>query len=56
MNQVQIYSHRKVTSRRKVEGAIRSLGNARSLQLDGVRVLLEALPMPIMLYGSETVI
>ena len=38
---------------RRVAGAIRSLVNARSLQLKGVRVLHESLMVPVLTYGSE---
>ena len=38
--------HRKVTSGRKVSGAIRSLINARNVQLECDRVLHETLLMP----------
>ena len=47
---------RQVASGRKVVGAIRPLGNARSLQLECVRVLHEGLLLPVLLYGSETMI
>ena len=40
---------RKVVSGRKDAGAIRSLGNARGLQLECARVLHEALLMPLLL-------
>ena len=43
---------RKVTSGRNVEGSIRSLINARGLQLE--RVLHEILLIPVLLYSSET--
>ena len=41
-------------SRRKVAGVIRSFANARSLQLDCARVLHEILPVPVLIYSSET--
>ena len=47
---------RKVVSGRKVAGAIRSLINVRSLQLECARVLHEALLVPVMSYVSETII
>ena len=47
---------RKVASGRKVAGAIRSLVNARSLQLVCARVLHEPLLVPVLIYGSETMI
>ena len=45
---------RKVASGRRVAGAIRSLVNARDLQLDFDRVLSETLHMPVLMYVSET--
>ena len=47
---------RKVTSGRKVASAVRSLMKAKGLQFEHTRVLHEALFVPILLYGSETVI
>ena len=47
---------RKVASGRRVAGAIRSLGNARDLQLEWARVLHEALLVPVLMYGSETIL
>ena len=44
---------RKVASGRRVAGAIRSLVNARSLQLECARVLHESLLVPVLTYGSE---
>ena len=49
MNQVQM-----MPSGRKVAGFIRFLVNARDLQLDCVRVMLEGLLVPVQMYGSET--
>ena len=46
----------KVSSGRKVGSPIRSLVNARSLQIEGVRMLHEALFMPVLLYVSETMV
>ena len=43
-------------SERRVAGAIRSLVNARSLQLKWARVLHESLLVPVLTYGSETMI
>ena len=40
----------------RVAGAIRSLVNARSLQLECARVLHESLLVPVLTYGSETII
>ena len=45
-----------MTSGRKAAGAIRSLVNARGLQLECARVLPEALLVPLPLHGSETMI
>ena len=45
---------RKVQSRRRVAVAIRSLVNARSLQVECIRVLHESLLVPILTYGIET--
>ena len=42
---------RKVASERKVAGAIRSLINARDLQLEYARVLHETLLVPALIYG-----
>ena len=46
--------NRKVASKRKVLGAVRSLVNAKDLQLDCVRVLHETLLVHVLVYGSET--
>ena len=43
---------RKVPSRRRVEGAIRSLVNFRGLQLERAKVLAESLLVPVLVYGS----
>ena len=45
---------RKVASGRGVAGPIRSLVNARELELECTRVLHETLLIPILMYGSET--
>ena len=47
---------RTVVSGRTVEGAIRYLVNARSLQLECARVLHKSLLVPVFMYGSETMI
>ena len=47
---------RKVAIGRKVAGSIRSVVNARGLQHECARVLHEGLVVPILLYGSETMI
>ena len=47
---------RKVVSRRRVADDIRSLVNARSLQLECAKVLHESLLMPVLMYGSKTLI
>ena len=41
---------------RKVAGAIRSLANARGLQLECARFLHETLLVPVRMYGSETML
>ena len=46
----------KVASGRRVEGAIRSLVNARSLQLECARFWHESLLVPVLTYGCETMI
>ena len=43
--------HMKMTSRRRVAVAIRSLVNARGLHLECARVMHEALLVPVLLYG-----
>ena len=48
--------HRKVVSGRRVAGVIRSLANARDLQLECARVLHEALLVPDLMYGNETML
>ena len=45
---------RKLESERRVAGVIRSLVNARYLQLECARVLHETLLVPVLMYGSET--
>ena len=47
---------RKVASGRRVTGAIRSLVNARDLQIEWARVLHEKLLVPDLTYGSETML
>ena len=47
---------RRVASGRKVAYAIRSLVNARDLQLRYARVLHETLLVPVLTYGSETML
>ena len=47
--------YRKVASRKKVSGAIRSLVNVRGLQLECARILDEGLVIPVLLYGSEKI-
>ena len=47
---------RKVTSGRRVAGVIRSLVNARDLQIECARVLHETLLVPVLMYGSETML
>ena len=45
---------RKVASGRRVAGTIRSLVNARGLQLECGKVLCESLLMLLLMYGRET--
>ena len=45
-----------MNSGRRVSGALSSLVNARSLQLQCARVLHESLLVPVITYGSETMI
>ena len=45
-----------MASERKVAVVIRSLVNARDLQFECTRVLHETLPVPALLYVSETMI
>ena len=47
---------RKVASGRRVAGAIRSLINVKSLQLECARVFHKSLLVPVLTYGSETMI
>ena len=46
--------NRRVASGKRVAGAIKSLVNARDLQLECARVLHETLLIPVVMYGSET--
>ena len=45
-----------MASGRRVAGAIRSLVNARDLQLEYARVLHETLLVPVFMYGNETML
>ena len=47
---------RKVASGRRVAGTIRSLVNARDLQLECARVLHETLLVSVLTYWSETIL
>ena len=47
---------KKLVSGRMVAGAISSLVNTRSLQLQCARVLHESLLVPVLMYGSEIMI
>ena len=47
---------RKVASGRRVASAIRSLVNDKDLQLKYARVLHETLRMPVLMYGSKTLL
>ena len=46
---------RKVASGRRVAGVMRSLVNARSLQLECARILHELLLVPVLMYGEGEV-
>ena len=47
---------RKVANGRRVAGAIKYFVNARGSQLECARVLHDTLLLPILIYGSETMI
>ena len=47
---------RKVASGRRVAGAIRSLANGMDLLRECARVLYQSLFIPVLTYGSETMI
>ena len=47
---------RKVETGSRVAGAIRSLVNARDLQLEYARILHEKFLVPVIIYGSETML
>ena len=47
---------RKMASGRRAAGAIRSLVNARYFQLEGARILNETMLIPVLMYGSETML
>ena len=47
---------RKLLSGRRAAGAIRSLVNARDLQLECARVLHETLLVSVLMHGSETML
>ena len=46
----------KVASGRRVAGAISSLVNTKSLQLECARIMHESLFMTVLMYGNETTI
>ena len=48
--------NRKLVSRRRIAGEIRSLVNARDLQLESARVLHETLLMLVLMYGFELIV
>ena len=52
----EVECSRKVLSGRRAAAAIRSLANARSLQLKCARVLHESLLVPVLTYGNERII
>ena len=45
-----------VANWRRVAGAIRSIVNAMDLQLECARVLHETLIIPVLVYGSDTML
>ena len=47
---------RKVASKRRVAGTIKSLVKAINLQLECARILHETLFVPVLMYGSETML
>ena len=47
---------RKVVSGRRYAGSIRFIASARDLQLECARVLHETLLVPVLMYGSETML
>ena len=47
---------RKVESGKRVAGAIRSLVNVKDLQFECASVLYESLLVPVLMYGSETML
>ena len=47
---------KKVASGRRVADTIRPMVNARGLQLECARVLYDSLLMPVLMYGSETML
>ena len=47
---------KKVASGRRMSGAIESLINAMDLQLECARVMRETLVVPVLMYGSETML
>ena len=52
----EVECSRKVVSGTRVVGAIRSLVNASGLQIECARVLHESLLVPVLMYGSETML
>ena len=52
----EVECSRKLLNGRRVVGAITSLVNASGLQLECARVLHESLLVPVLMYGSETMI
>ena len=45
-----------MASGKRLAGAIRSIVNARGLQIECARVLRETLLVPVLTYGSETML
>ena len=48
--------NRKMASGRRNAGAVRSLVNSRNFQLECARVLHETLFVPVLMYGSKTML
>ena len=51
-----IYSREVAGTGRRVAGSMRSLVNARDLQLECARILHETLLVPVLMYDSETML
>ena len=56
LGESDIECSRQVASGRRVAGTIKSLVNARHLQLECARILHEILLVPVLMYASETML